>query len=131
MLNPRVINTIFKIPEYETIQAMITYLPRNYTIQYVESHQDDNIFFINLTLDAKLNVQADKIATTFATEPINNRISIPLFAVYIGRTIWSRRNEKGAQKCLRTKYKWKLQTFNDIAWTEMSFSLGKQSFYKN
>ena len=42
IFNPRAIKTIFKILEYENIQAMITYLPRNYTIRHVESRQEDN-----------------------------------------------------------------------------------------
>ena len=140
ILNPRVMKTLFKIPEYETIQAMITYIPRNYTIRHVESHQDDNIPYANLTLDAKLNVQTDKIATVFVTQPINNHISIPPFTIYlhgeyihhwIDKIIRFRRNEKETRKFSRTKYKWKLTTFNNIDWTAMSSSLGKQSFYKN
>ena len=96
------------------MQVMITYLPRKYTIWHVESHQDDNILFANLTLDATLNVQADKISTAFATKPINNHISIPPFAVYlhgeyvhhrIDKTIRSRRNEKETRNFVRTKYK--------------------------
>ena len=92
-------------------------------IRHVESHQDDHIPFANLTLDAKLNVQADKIATAFATKPINDHISIPPFAIYLNgeyihhrvdKTIRSRRNEKEARKFLRTKYKWKMKTFNNI-----------------
>ena len=82
ILNPRAIKTIFKILEYETIQAIITYLPRNYTIRHVKSHQDDSIPFANLTLDVQVNVQADKIFTAFATKLINNHISIPSFTVY-------------------------------------------------
>ena len=80
----------------------------------------------------------DKIATAFATKTINNHISIPPFAIYlhseyihhrIDKTIWSRRNEKETRRFLRTNCKWKLTIFNNIAWTEMLSSLGKQSFY--
>ena len=67
-----------KLKEQDALQTVLSLIPPNFSIRHIKAHQDDNESYNNLTLDAKLNVDANYIATNNVSIPINTHIIIPL-----------------------------------------------------
>ena len=75
--------TLYELKEQEALQTVLSIIPPNLFIHYINSHQDDNVSYNNLLLDAKLNVYADYIATNHVTIPFNTHLLISPFAIYL------------------------------------------------
>ena len=75
--------TLYKLKEQVAVQTILSLIPPNFSIRHIKAHQDDNVSYNNITLDSKLNVDADYIATNHVSIPINTQISIPSFAIYM------------------------------------------------
>ena len=74
---------LHKNTEAEAFSIIIQLTPSNFTIEYVKGHQDDKINYNDLDIKAYLNIDADSIATSTATIPINiHAIALP-FVMYI------------------------------------------------
>ena len=77
--------TLYKLKEQDALQTVLSLIPPYFSIRHIKAHQDDNESYNNLTLDAKLNVDADYIATEHVSIPINTHILIPPFAIYLNQ----------------------------------------------
>ena len=75
--------TLYKWKEQDALQTVLSLIPPNFSTRHIKAHQDDNVSYNNITLDSKLNVDADYIATNHVSIPINTQISIPSFAIYM------------------------------------------------
>ena len=62
---------IHKITESEAYLAILFCLPANFAITHVKGHQGETKHYHDLTISEKLNLDADTIATSCATKPIN------------------------------------------------------------
>ena len=67
----------------EAIQIILNIVPANYKIFHVYGHQDEKTKYEKLTIDAKLNVDSDRLATTNKKLSINTNITLYPFAIYI------------------------------------------------
>ena len=116
---------LHKNTEGEALSIILQLSPSNFTIEHVKGHQDDKITYNDLDVKALLNIDADSIATSTSTIPINTHaISLP-FAMYINNKyihhrsdhsvrIDSHKNE--AQLFLQNKYTWSSKLFHSINW---------------
>ena len=62
---------------------ILNIVPANYKIIHVYGHQDEKIQYEKLPIDAKLNVDSDKLAITNKKIPINTNINSYPFSIYI------------------------------------------------
>ena len=98
--------TLYKWKEQDALQTVLLILPPNLFIYYIKSHQDDNVSYNNLLLDAKLNVDADYIATNHVTIPFNTHLLIPPFAIYLNdKNIHQRIENKICEKSMNKRLK--------------------------
>ena len=100
-------------------------VPANYKISHVYGHQDEKTKYEKLTIDAKLNVDSDRLATTNKKLPINTNITSYPFSIYIKgkyahhhsyETIRIESHADEAQDWLKSKYCWSLKDFQIIDW---------------
>ena len=80
---------IHKIRESEAYLAMLSFLPVNFAINHIKGYQDEVEPSKDLTIIEKLNVDADKIATTCAKIPINIHLPSAPFAIYTKGNIFT------------------------------------------
>ena len=80
---PKYLKYLYKTTEYETFKLFSTITPNKFHLTHINSHQDDDCSYNELPLTAKLNVQADKIATYNACKPINTHLITSPFAIYV------------------------------------------------
>ena len=116
---------LHKETENETLQLILRLIPKPFSIQHVLEHQDENNHESKLSLEAKLHIKTDEIATKNAKLPINtHEISSP-FEVYINdlythqnivRYIRSQSHKNEARTFLQKKYSRNSTTFHSIAW---------------
>ena len=66
IFNPYAKLIIHTIKEYESYLAILSILPVNFDIAQIKGHQDDHKLRKDLANEEKLNIDADKIATTCA-----------------------------------------------------------------
>ena len=83
MANPKYLKYLYKTTEHEAFKLLSTIIPNNFKINHIKSHQDDECSYNELPLTAKLDVQADKIATQYARKPINTHLLTSPFAIYV------------------------------------------------
>ena len=62
---------------------MLSCLPVNFVINHLKGHQDELKPYNDLTIVDNLNVDADTIATTCATNPINLHLPSAPFVIYV------------------------------------------------
>ena len=72
----------YKNNEPEVIKIILQCIPDQFTIHHVFGHQDDKKRK-DLLIYANLNIDADHLATTSATIPINTHVSSMPFALYV------------------------------------------------
>ena len=96
-----------KTNKNEALQLINQLIPTPFSIQYILGHQDSNIPKSELTIEAKLNISADKIAKTNVKLPINTHTISSPFEGYvkdqyihhiIDRYIRSQSHEEEARK---------------------------------
>ena len=83
IFNPYAKLIIHKIKEYESYLAILSILPVNFDIAHIKGHQDDHKLRKDLANEEKLNIDADKIATTCAKLTLNIHLPTSPFAIYI------------------------------------------------
>ncbi len=112
------------------ILDVLTELKMQFTFQHVLSHQDDDTPVENLTLETRLNVEADRLATEYMQEDLIRRPTVALFPtakaqllikdVSVTRKIpQSIRFAAGSgpiQAYLMERNKWTRQTLDTIHW---------------
>ena len=134
--NPKYLKYLYKTTEYDAFKLISTIIPSNYKRHHIKSHQDDKCSYGKLPLPAKLNVQADKIATHHARKPINTHLLTSSFAIYvqnkyIPHNIDSKIRESShsniAKDSLMRKYNWTTQTMSHINWEDHSDCIRKLS----
>ena len=122
-------HVLHKETENEALQLIIHLIPKQFSIQHILGHQDSNTSQLDLIVEAKLNITADKTATTNAKLLINTHMISSPFEVYVNgqythhnidRSIGSQSHQKVAKKCLISKYIWNTTTFSSIAWDHYS-----------
>ena len=74
---------IHKLKEHEAYLALFTMIPNNFHLHHVKGHQDELKTWKDLTIQERLNVQADIIATKKAKPPLNLPLPSAPFAIYI------------------------------------------------
>ena len=114
---------LHKDTESEALYLILKILPKNFHIEHILGHQDDKEMYENLSMKARLNVDADKIATKNACIPKNTHISSAPLIMYINKTytrykfdhnIRRHTHADDAKEFLQKKYQWNNMTFNDI-----------------
>ena len=60
---------LHKATESEALYLILQILPKNFKIEHILGHQDDKVIYKKLSIKARLNVDADKIATKNASIP--------------------------------------------------------------
>ena len=114
---------IYKIKESEAYLEILSCLPVNFVINHIKGHQDEIKPYHDLTIAEKLNVDADTIAPTCATKPINIHLPSAPFAIYVigdyihfppHKRIQEVSLEDEGQQFLQMKYRWNSLTINDI-----------------
>ena len=74
---------IHKIKESEAYLAVLSCLPTNFVITHIKGHQDEQKSYQVLTIEEKLNVDADAIATSCATKSLNTHLPSAPFVIYV------------------------------------------------
>ena len=101
--------------EPEAITIILQCIPDHFKIYHVFGHQDDKTKRKDLSIYANLNIDADHLATTSATIPINTHVSSMPFAVYVkakyihnkvDHHIRQHSHANEARKFLMQKYQW-------------------------
>ena len=102
---------LHKETENEALQLILNLIPKQFSIQHVLGHQDENTHESKLSIEAKLNIETDEIATKNAKLPINTHAISSSFEVYVNdlyihhkidRYIRSQSHEKEARTFLKT-----------------------------
>ena len=131
--------TLYKLKEQVAVQTILSLIPPNFSIRHIKAHQDDNVSYNNLSLNDKLNVDADYIATNHTSIPINTHLLIPPFVIYLNNKCIHQRIEnqirvkidaQEAQDYLKQIYRWNFVTFNNIAWLYLYSSINNHYFIK-
>ena len=76
-------SNLYNESDSEALRIILNIVPANYKILLVYGHQDDKIKYAKLTIDAKLNVDSDRLATTNKKLSINTNINSYPFSIYI------------------------------------------------
>ena len=123
--DPYLTKGLFKQTEQEAYRIILRIQTKQFTIIHVKGHQDYEKTTEELDTPAKFKIEADIVATTKATTPINTHLLSALFAIYIiaryipyhfKREIRMQQFSKEARLFLIQKYNWKLDTFQYIHW---------------
>ena len=107
----------------EALRIILKIVPANYKILHVYGHQDKKTKYEQLTINAKLNVDSDRLATTNKKIPINTNINSYPFSIYIKgkyahhhsyENIRIESHADEAQAWLQSKYSWSSKEFQTI-----------------
>ena len=118
-------HVLHKEIENEALQLIFHFIHKQFSINHIFGHQDSNASQSNLTVEVKLNIATDKIATTNAKLLTNTYMISSPFEVYVNdqythhnihRSIRTQSHEKVARKTVIFKYKWNTTTFHIRAW---------------
>ena len=71
-----------KTADHDAIYLLKQYLPRQFIINHVRSHQDKWKNKYQLTTAERVNIAADKLVGSTSSKPINSHIDTP-FALYL------------------------------------------------
>ena len=74
---------LHKATESEALYLILKILPKNFHIEHILGHQDDKGKYENLSIEARINVDADKITTKNASILNNTHISSAPLIMYI------------------------------------------------
>ena len=127
---------LHKDTESEALYLILQILPKNFKIEHILGHQDDKVKYEKLSIKARLNVDADKIATKNASIPKNTHISSAPLIMYINNkyihykfdhSLRRLAHANDAAMFLRKKYKWTNNTFQNICWPQHSSSLNNMT----
>ena len=130
---------INKSTEQVTIHLILKILPRTFSIENVKGHQDDYIHYRDLPIKARLNIDADEIATSSSSIPLNHHIQSTKFIIYvnneyshhiINHQIRIHSHAKQAKDFLYEKHSWNSSLFHAINWQNHSLCLSKLSTVK-
>ena len=109
--------------EHEVILAIEKYLPYNFFVIHLYSHQQKIKGRANLTFPERLIDLADKVADKYARSPINNHVASFPIAIYFDNLhiannyqIYLRRLcfQQDANEYLMNKYNWIANTSAEI-----------------
>ena len=104
-------------------EIILNIVPANYKILHVYGHQDEKIKYKKITIDAKINVDSDRLATTNKNLPINTNINSYPFSNYIKgkyahhhsyESIRIESHADEAQDWLKPKYSWSSKEFQKL-----------------
>ena len=73
-----------KTADHDAVHLLKRYLPRQFTINHIRSHQDKRKEKSQLTTAERLNIVADELVGSTSSRPINSHINTP-FALYLDR----------------------------------------------
>ena len=130
---------LHKLSEQEALKLIVKILPELFSIEHIESHQDNLSSYTNLSTKARLNIDTDDIVTSNATIPNNTHILTNKFTIYVNNKYAYHRidhqirvnsHAQKAEDFLRDKYRWNSIKFNDIDWHNYSMCLSKLSSTK-
>ena len=119
----------------EALRIILKIIPENYKILHVYGHQVEKSKYEKLTIDAKLNVDSDRLDTTNKKLPINTNINSYPFSIYIkGKYAYHHSYENirieshadEAQDWLKSKYSWSSKAYQTIDWDNHSKVLNTQ-----
>ena len=114
---------IHKIKESEAYLVIISCLLPNFVITHIKGHQDDTKPYQDLTIAEQLNVDADTIAISCATKPINIHLLSTPFVIFVKREyihlpphkrIREVSFKENTKQFLQAKYGWNSLTINNI-----------------
>jgi exonuclease III len=125
-------------PDWDVINEILAHLPAvHHTLHYVPSHQDKNISFPNLSLAAQLNVEADRLATTYLLGASPHPVVTPLqncpsyfllngvtITGHYKRAIRFAASGDALSTHLCNKYEWSDETFLQVDWSSHSKAIG-------
>ena len=120
---PYLTKGVFKQTEQEAYRLLLKLQTVQRNLLHVKGHQDDEKTNAELDTPAKLNIEADLVATSKATTPINTHLLSAPFAIYVNtrytpyhfeRKIRLQQFRSEARSFLMQKYNWKLDTFQSI-----------------
>ena len=58
-------------------------MPKVFTIEHVQGYQDDYRSYKDLPIKARLNIDADEIANSSSSIPLNHHIQSTKFVIYV------------------------------------------------
>ena len=123
---------LHKATESEALSLILQILPKSFHNKHILGHQDDKVKYEKLSIKARLNVDADKVATNNASIPKNTHISSAPLIMYINNkyihykfdhSLRRHAHVNEAGMFLRKKYKWNNNNFQDIYWPQHSYFL--------
>ena len=112
---------LHKSTEQEAFHLILKTLPKTFSIEHVKGHQDDYKRYRDLPIKARLNIDADEIATSSSSIPLNHHIQSTKFIIYVNNEYAHHRidhqirihsHAKQAKAFLCEKYSWNLSIFN-------------------
>ena len=65
---------LHKFTEQGAFHLILQILPKVFAIEHIKSHQYDSVLYKDLSTKARLNIDADKIATLYSSIPLNHHI---------------------------------------------------------
>ena len=126
-----------KTTNHEVVLQLRKSLPTNVIAFHVKGHQDKQKKWENLTIPARLNIQADELIGNNATVSINNHITNTSLALYINgkyipnnyiTTVRSSCGEKQVKSFLMKKHRWIKSIIDDIDWNFCANFIKKQTY---
>ena len=130
---------LHKSTEQEASHLILKILPKTFSIEHVKGHQDDYRQYRDLPIKARLNIDADEIATSSSSIPLNHHIQSTKFIIYVNNEYAHHRidhqirihsHAKQAKEFLCEKYSWNSSIFHAIDWQNHSLCLSKLSTAK-
>ena len=112
ILDKQYYDEYIKTADHDAVHLLKKYIPRNFTINHVRSHQDKLKNTCNLTTAEMLNIVADELVGSTSCRPINSHINTP-FALYLDGTylpnhyrnkVRSTSGESEVREFLKVKY---------------------------
>ena len=116
---------LHKSTEQEAFHLTLQILPKAFTLEHVEDHQDDYRSYKDLSIKTSLNIDADEIATSSSSIPLNHHIQSTKFIIYVNNKyahhqidhkIRINSHAKYAKDFLCEKYSWTSFIFDEIDW---------------
>ena len=74
---------LHKSTEQEAFHLILKILPRTFSIEHVKGHQDDYRHYRDLPIKDRLNIDADEIATSSSSIPLNHHAQSTKFIIYV------------------------------------------------
>ena len=74
---------LHKTTDQEVFNLILQILPKSFIIEHIKGHQDDYKKYSDLPIKARLNIDADEIATSSSSITLNHHIQSTKFIIYV------------------------------------------------